>query len=131
MRKARIAQCAGAMTLALTGLVWGVSGVMAEDVDAITKVRFAPVEVHRGDPSEIQMLEASSLGDMPVPIVEDSGGSFVKVLLPNGEHAWLNRADVRIGAGDHEAVCAKARRYASGGERSEAHLRGVSRACDN
>ena len=65
-----------------------------------------------------------------VPILEDSGDGFVKILLPDGTEGWVNRTDVQMGGVEVEAICARFRIYSARSDYGEAQLRGVSRDCD-
>lgn len=105
-------------------------GLHASETNAIEGLRFDPVEMHFGDVSSIEVVPGEKLGEMPVPILEDSGNGFVKILMPDGAEAWINRGDVRIGGVDTQAICAKTKSYADAGDRRSAHLRGISRDCN-
>lgn len=106
------------------------STLPAAETNAIGAVRFDPVEMHFGDISQIELVPREKLGEMPVPILEDSGDGFVKILLPDGTEGWVNRADVQMHGVEIEAICARYRIYSARSDYGEAQLRGVSRDCD-
>lgn len=103
--------------------------VCASETKAIEGLRFNPAEMHFGDASEIQMISSEQLGEMPIPILDDSGNGFVKILMPDGSEGWINRSDVRIGGVESKVICAKTRAYAQPGDKRSAHLRGIGRDC--
>lgn len=115
-----------------TGWIWLMfsSAVPAAETNAIAAVRFDPVEMHFGDISQIELVPREQLGEMPLPILEDSGDGFVKILLPDGTQGWVNRADVQMDGVAIEAICARYRIYSARSDYGEAQLRGVSRDCD-
>ena len=106
------------------------AALQAAETSAISGVRFDPLEMHFGDVAQIELVPRERLGEMPVPILEDSGDGFVKILLPDGTEGWVNRTDVQMGGVEVEAICARFRIYSVRSDYGEAQLRGVSRDCD-
>lgn len=102
----------------------------ASETNAIEALRFDPVEMHYGDLSKIEVVAGDKLGEMPVPILDESGDGFVKILMPDGNEAWVNRGDVRVGGVSTQAICAKTRLYTHQNDRRSAHLRGIGRDCN-
>jgi hypothetical protein len=103
---------------------------LASETNAIESLRFDPAEVHFGDISKIELIPSEKLGQMPIPILDDSGNGFVKILLPDGSAAWINRSDVQIGGVEVKAICAKTKIYSQASDKRAAHLRGISRNCN-
>lgn len=111
-------------------LIFQCMKVSAAETNAIESLRFDPVEIHYGDINDIGVASGDVLGEMPIPIVDDSDNGFIKILLPDGREAWVNRADVQVGGVETKAICAKAKRYSKTSDHSSAHLRGISRDCN-
>ena len=116
--------------VALYALAPVYAGTEESEMDAIESIRFDPVEMHFGDVGATQAVAREKLGEMPLPILDDSGNGFVKILMPDGSEGWINRSDVQVGGVEIKAVCAKMRSYTKARDSGSAHLRGVSRTCD-
>lgn len=110
-------------------IIWSLEA-SASETNAIESLRFDPAEIHFGDISKIELIPSNELGQMPIPILNDSGNGFVKILMPNGTTAWINRSDVQIGGVEVKAICAKAKKYTQASDKRAAHLRGISRDCN-